>query len=286
MKTKAEASTADASEQDRQRTDVAAVGEREIAQTFTALAEIVRELRTRCPWDREQTLASASQHLIEEAYEAADAVTHGGKAEIKDELGDLLVQVLFAARIAEEQAGTSIAEVMRHARDKLVRRHPHVYGGTEAKTSAEVIRNWEETKKKEREAAGATSALDGIARALPALVRAQKLGQRAKSAGMDWRTVSAVLDKVSEEIVEARAALESSDYAHAAEEIGDALLALANAPRFIGRDVETTLNGACEKFIQRFKSLERLAASRNLQISELDDDRIEELWQDAKRESD
>jgi MazG family protein len=257
--------------------------ERQVVEAFAALLEVVRELRNRCPWDREQTLPSALKHLIEEAYETADAIEHGGNAEIADELGDLLVQVLFAANIAEEQRGIAVASVMRHARGKLIRRHPHVYAGVEVQNSADVTRNWNKTKQEERAAAGAKSALDGIARALPALVRAQKLGQRARDAGMDWRNISAVLDKVSEEIAEARAALELSDRDHAAEEIGDALLALATAPRFIGQDAETTLKGACDKFIQRFKSMERLAASRNLELAKLDDDQLEDLWQEAKR---
>jgi MazG family protein len=282
MKIEREASSAALPAKERQATHTDSADEREIVQGFTALLETVRELRHRCPWDREQTLASASKHLIEEAYETADAITHGGNAEIEDELGDLLVQVLFASNIADEQLGISLANVMRHARSKLIRRHPHVYAGLEAETSGEVIRKWEETKQTERQAAGATSALDGIARALPALIRAQKLGQRAGSAGMDWREISAVLDKVSEEISEIRAALESGSHEHAAEEIGDALLALANAPRFIGHDAESTLSSACDKFIQRFKSMERLAASRNLQLSKLDDHQIEALWQDAK----
>jgi nucleoside triphosphate diphosphatase len=248
-----------------------------------ALLEVVRELRERCPWDREQTLASASRHLLEEAYEAADAIEHGGDREIDDELGDLLVQVLFAANIAEEQRGLEVAAMLRRAREKLVRRHPHVYAGVVAESSAEVVRNWDKLKQQERAAAGATSALDGIARALPALTRAQKLGERARSAGMDWPGASAVLDKVGEEIAETRAALARGDREHAAEELGDAMLALANAPRFIGHDAETTLRAACDKFIARFKQVEQAARERKLELAKLDAQQIEGLWQDAKR---
>jgi MazG family protein len=248
-----------------------------------ALLEVVRELRERCPWDREQTLASASRHLLEEAYEAADAIVHGGDREIDDELGDLLVQVLFAANIAEEQRGLEVAAMLRRAREKLVRRHPHVYAGVVAESSAEVVRNWDKLKQQERAAAGATSALDGIARALPALTRAQKLGERARSAGMDWPEASAVLDKVGEEIAETRAALARGDREHAAEELGDAMLALANAPRFIGHDAETTLRAACDKFIARFKQVEQAARERKLELAKLDAQQIEGLWQDAKR---
>src|ERR1700677_393512 len=170
--------------------------------------------------------------LLEEAYEAADAIERGGDREIDDALGDLLVQVLFAANIAEEERGLEVAARLRRAREKLVRRHPHVYAGAAAESSAEVIQTWDKLKQRERAAAGVTCALDGVARALPALTRAQKLGERARSAGMDWPEVSAVLDKVGEEIAEARAALAHGDRDHAAEEMGDAMLALANAPRF------------------------------------------------------
>jgi MazG family protein len=255
-------------------------------EEFLALLEVVRELRTRCPWDREQTLATASRHLVEEAYEAADAIEHGGDREIDDELGDLLVQVLFAGNIAEEQRGLEVAATLRRAREKLMQRHPHVYAGVAAESSAEVARNWDKLKQQERADAGATSALDGVARALPALTRAQKLGERARGAGMDWAEASAVLDKVGEEIAEARAALARGDRDHAAEEIGDAMLALANAPRFVGHDAETTLRRACDKFIARFKAVEHVAAARKLDLTKLDPQQVENLWQEAKRSLD
>jgi MazG family protein len=253
------------------------------AEEFLALLEVVRELRQRCPWDREQALPASARHLVEEAYEAADAIEHGGDREIDDELGDLIVQVLFAANIVEEQRGVEVAGMLRRAREKLVRRHPHVYAGVAAETSAEVVQNWDKLKQQERAPAAATSAVDGIARALPALTRAQKLGERARSAGMDWPEAAAVLDKVSEEIAEARAALTHGDRDHAAEEMGDAMLALANAPRFVGHDAETTLRRACEKFIERFKQVERAATERKLELAKLDPQQIEDLWQEAKR---
>jgi ATP diphosphatase len=259
------------------------VATRDAAEEFLALLEVVRELRQRCPWDREQTLATSSRHLVEEAYEAVDAIEHGGDREIDDELGDLLVQVLFAANIAEQQRGLEVAGMLRRAREKLVRRHPHVYADVAAESSAEVVQNWDKLKQQERAAAGATSALDGVARALPALTRAQKLGERARGAGMDWPEVSAVLDKVGEEIAEARTALAHGDRDHAAEEMGDAMLALANAPRFVGHDAETTLLGACDKFIERFKQVERVAAARKLELAALDPQQIESLWQEVKR---
>ncbi len=172
---------------------------------------------------------------------------------------------------------------MRRAREKLVRRHPHVYAGAAADNAHEVMRNWNRLKQEERAAAGATSALDGVARGLPALMRAQKLGERARQAGMDWAEAQAVLDKVAEELAEARAALDRGDNEHAADEMGDALLALANAPRFVGHDAEATLRRACDKFIYRFRAVERIASARKLVLSKLDARTIEGLWQEAKR---
>lgn len=259
---------------------------RSAAAEFLALLEVVRELRQKCPWDREQTLDAASKHLLEEAYEAVDAIEHGGDTELNDELGDLMVQVLFAANIAEQTRRLAVAAMLRHARDKLVRRHPHVYARAAAGSAAEVIEKWDELKREKRAAAGVASAIDGVARALPALVRAQKLGERARSAGMDWPEVSAVLDKVAEEIDEVRAALSRGDRAAAAEELGDAMLALGNAPRFIGYDAEGTLRRACDKFIQRFKMVERIAAERKLALASLASDELERLWQEAKRRRD
>ncbi|HZO82936.1 MAG TPA: nucleoside triphosphate pyrophosphohydrolase [Candidatus Binataceae bacterium] len=256
---------------------------RKAAQEFLALLKVVRELRRKCPWDREQTLASSSRHLLEEAYETVGAIEDGSDRELIDELGDLLVQVLFAANIAEEADRLSIAAMLVHARDKLVRRHPHVYAGAPAASADEVIARWNQLKRDERAAAGAQSALEGVARALPALTRAQKLGARAREAGMDWPDAAAVLDKVAEELQEARAALERGEREGAAEELGDALLALANAPRFIGHDAEATLRRACDKFVERFKTVERIAAERKLALPALAPDEMERLWQEAKR---
>jgi MazG family protein len=258
---------------------------RKAADEFLALLEVVRELRAKCPWDREQTLETSAKHVLEEAYETVEALEHGGDPELNDELGDLMVQVLFAATIGEEAGRLSVATIMRHARDKLVRRHPHVYAGAEAGSAAEVVEKWNRLKHEERAAAGIASAIDGVARALPALTRAQKLGERAQSAGMDWPDAPSALDKVAEEIAEVRAALEQADREAAAEELGDAMLALANVPRFIGHDAETTLRRACEKFIERFKLVERIAAERKLAFTRLAPDEIERLWQEAKHRS-
>jgi len=246
------------------------------------LIRIVRELRARCPWDREQTLTSLGKHLIEEAYEAADAIAHGSPAAIADELGDLVTQGLFAAIVAEDTGLFGLDAMVDAAAQKLIRRHPHVYGDTRAETAGEVVANWSAIKATERMAAGATSALDGVARGLPALMRAEKLGARARQAGMDWSDIHAVLAKVREEMDEVEGALARNDPAAAAAELGDMLLALANAPRFLEHSAEEVLRQACDKFTHRFHYVERIATSRGIDLTTLAPAQLEELWQAAK----
>lgn len=253
------------------------------AREFSRLFGIIRELRRRCPWDREQTLASLGRHLVEEAYESLDAIERDSAPAIVDELGDVIAQALAIGAIAEEGARFTIAQVMRAAADKLVRRHPHVYADTQAATSSEVVANWERIKQAERAAAGAKSALDGVARSLPSVTRAEKLGARAREAGMDWRDIHAVLAKVREEMDEVEGALAADDLAGAAAEIGDMMLALANAPRFIGYRAEETLRGACDKFVARFGRVERIAAARGLDLRTLPPERLDALWNESKR---
>lgn len=250
---------------------------------FSRLFAIIRELRQRCPWDREQTISGLGRHLIEEAYEALDAIERDAAAEIVDELGDVIAQALAIGVIAEENGRFTVAQVMGAAADKLVRRHPHVYAGAAANSAAEVIENWERIKRDERDRAGAKSALDGVARALPALTRAEKLGVRARAAGMDWRDIHDVLAKVREEMDEVEGALAADDLGAAAAEIGDMLLALANAPRFIGERAEETLRRACDKFVARFGQVERLAAARGLMLRALAPAELDALWNEAKR---
>jgi nucleoside triphosphate diphosphatase len=247
------------------------------------LLGIVRDLRQRCPWDREQKLADIAKYLIEEAYEAADAIARGEAAAIADELGDLLAQVLFAVVVAEQEGHLPAQTLFQTAAEKLIRRHPHVYAGSQAETVAEVLANWNQIKKAERKAQGFHSALDGIARGLPALMRAQKLGIRARQAGMDWADVHEVLAKVREEMDEIEGALAANDREAAAHELGDMLLALANAPRFIGHDAEETLRRACEKFIRRFGGVEQIAATRGLELAKMTAGELESLWQEAKQ---
>ncbi len=253
------------------------------AEAFIRLLEVVRELRRRCPWDREQTLGSAAKYLIEEAHEAAGALDRGEPTAIADELGDVIVQVLMAATIAAEQGSMNPEDPLTSARRKLIRRHPHIYADVKADTVEQVIENWDRIKREERGRPAARSALDEAGRELPALMRAERLGEAARKAGMDWPSVKAVLAKVREELDEAEAALGSGDAQAAADEIGDMMLALANAPRFLGRDAEQTMRRACDKFVARFEQVERLAEKRQLKLADLSPAEIDALWNEAKR---
>ncbi len=256
---------------------------RDAAQEFVRLAEVIRRLRRDCPWHRAQTPTTLSKYLIEEGYETLAAIESGDGAALADELGDLLLQVLLQTEIASEQDQFDLAAMLARARGKLIRRHPHVFAQDRAASAEEVAARWEETKQAERKRAGMTSALDGVPHHLPALVRAEKLGERAKAVGMDWPDLRAVLAKVREEVDETLAALDAGAANDViAEELGDCLLALANAPRFAGWSAEETLRRACEKFIYRFKKVEARAAASQRDLSQLSAQEIDALWEDVK----
>ena len=254
------------------------------AQAFAKLLAVVTELRERCAWDREQKLADTPRHLIEEAYEVADAIARGNPPDIAEELGDLTVQCLFVALILGEQSEFDIASGLRNAAEKLIRRHPHVYGDTRAETAEKVLENWDRIKLQERERKNPDGAksLVHVGRGLPAAMRAEKLGEKARRAGMDWANIREVLAKAREEINEVEHALDRNDTAHAAEELGDLMLAVANAPRFIGKDAEQTLRAACDKFVGRFDQVARIAAARGLDLKSMTPAEIDALWNEAK----
>ena len=247
------------------------------------LLEVVRRLRAECPWDKEQTVASTSRHVIEEAYETADAIAANDNADIAEDLGDLLVQALFVAVIAQDEARFDLARLAHDAADKLIRRHPHIYGDVKAPTVDEVLTNWDRIKADEKKDAGKDSGIAQTGRALPALMRAEKLGEKARRKGMDWADIGEVLKKVREELDEAEAALAQGDTEALASELGDMMLALANAPRFIGHNAEETLRRACDKFVGRFEAVEQLASSRKLDMKTMSPSDLDALWQEAKR---
>ena len=254
------------------------------AQAFARLLAVVKELRERCPWDREQKLVDTPRHLIEEAYEVADAVAHANPAEVAEELGDVIVQCIFTGVILAEQSKLEIATVMQNAAEKLVRRHPHVYAGAHADTSEQVVENWERIKVDERASKNPDGAksLAHVGRGLPSMNRAEKLGEKARRAGLDWANIREVIAQAREELDEVEQALDSGDDAHVAEEIGDLMLAVANAPRFIGMDAEQTLRAACDKFVARFDEVARIAASRGLDPKAMTPTEIDALWNEAK----
>jgi len=253
-------------------------------QAFAKLLAVVIELRERCPWDREQKLADTPRHLIEEAYEVADAIAQGSLSHSAEELGDVIAQCIFIGVILAADSEFDIATVVQNAAEKLIRRHPHIYGDTHAETIERVLENWEKIKQQERESKdedGAKS-LAHVGRGLPSLMRAEKLGQKARRAGMDWANIRDVLAKAREELDEVERALDNNDTANAAEELGDLMLAIANAPRFINHVAETTLRAACDKFVARFDQVARLAASRGLDLKTMTPSEIDALWNEAK----
>ncbi|WP_448585882.1 nucleoside triphosphate pyrophosphohydrolase [Thermaurantiacus sp.] len=224
-----------------------------------------------CPWDRAQDFGTIAPYTIEEAYEVADAIARQAWEELKDELGDLLLQVVFHARMAEEAGLFSLADVAQAISDKLVRRHPHVFGDARAASPAEVAARWEAIKAAE---ASRGSVLDGVPIALPALMRADKLGRRASSSGFDWRDAAGAEAKVREELAELRAA---GDGPAAHEEGGDLLFAVANLLRRRGIDPEAALRDACSKFERRFRAIETVPGFRDLPL-----EAKEALWAAAK----
>jgi MazG family protein len=253
-------------------------------ESIDALLALMRTLREPggCPWDREQNFASIAPYTIEEAYEVADAIARGDPERLRDELGDLLFQVVFHARMAEEGGRFAFADVAEAIHAKLVRRHPHVFEPQRALPGQQLQRSWEAEKARERAARGSAGALADVPLALPALVRAAKLGRRAARVGFDWPDDAGVRVKIDEELAELdRAAADGPDEA-VAEELGDLLFAIANWARHRGLDPEQSLRAACRKFEQRFERMERRAENAGSVLTELSATQWEELWEYAK----
>jgi nucleoside triphosphate diphosphatase len=253
-------------------------------QALLALMARLRDPQSGCPWDRAQTFASIVPYTIEEAYEVADAIARGDRTQLRDELGDLLFQVVFHARLAEERGWFDFAAVAQAIHAKLVRRHPHVFAGVTIEP-AQLMREWEAHKARERAAQTAPGSergvLGGVPAALPALMRAAKLGRRAGRVGFDWPDAGGVRAKIAEELSEVDAALAAGGGA-AAEELGDLLFAIVNWGRHLEIDAETALRAANDKFERRFHSMERLARARGLTLEQLSAQEWEGLWQEVK----
>ena len=248
-----------------------------VAAELVRFAELVRTLRRRCPWDREQTHQSLTRHLLEETYEALEAIEAldgpDGPAHLEEELGDLLFQVCFHATLAAEEGWFTLSDVARGVHDKLVSRHPHVFGSAEARTAGEVVANWEKAKMAEK---GRSSIMDGVPSALPSLLYALKVQRRAAAEGFDWDSVEGAYPKVAEELAELR-----SDPSE--QELGDLLFAVVNVARHLDVDPEAALRSATAKFRDRFMAVERLAGERGMDLSSLDLADLDRLWDEVKR---
>jgi len=253
---------------------------------FNDLLDIMRRLRTPgtgCAWDLAQTYDTIAPYTIEEAYEVADAIERGNMTDLCDELGDLLLQVVFHAQIATDEAAFTIHDVTRSISDKMIRRHPHVFGDAGQMSVQEQTENWEQIKAQERDKADQDkSALAGVARSLPALMRAEKLQKRAARTGFDWTDAEDIFDKLSEETQEVRQAMHEGQPSAIEEEIGDLLFVVANLARRLAVDPEQALRKANAKFDRRFRAMEDLALAANDDFSALSLDQQETLWQAVK----
>lgn len=249
----------------------------------------LRDPRDGCPWDRQQTFATIAPYTIEEAYEVADAIDRGDPQQLRDELGDLLFQVVFHSRMAEELGWFDYSDVATSIHDKLVRRHPHVFGGASIDGPDAQTRHWEELKARERAESAARrgvqdqGALADVPKGLPALARAAKLGRRAARVGFDWPEPDQVREKVVEELAEVDQALSEGSAEHLAEEMGDLLFAVANWSLHLKVDPEEALRAANAKFELRFRKMEALAAAAGEELTSLSAARWDELWRLAKQ---
>ena len=248
-------------------------------EQFQALVEVVRVLRRECPWDKTQTHDSISQLLIEETYEAIDAINSKDYTEFSKELGDILLHVIMHAVIAEESGNFNLNDVMERIREKLVYRHPHVFSNVVVAGEDDVLRNWENLKMKE----GRESILDGVPHILPSLLRAQRLQHKASKVGFDWNNISGAWDKIEEELHEYRTEIESGNMAKAREELGDIIFAIVNAARFEDIVAEEALQYTNDKFTRRFKYIEKKAAEQGKMLSDMKLEEMDYFWDEAKK---
>jgi XTP/dITP diphosphohydrolase len=248
-------------------------------KAFERLLEVMDELREKCPWDKEQTLESLRNLTIEETYELADAIMDQDLDEIRKELGDLMLHIVFYSKIGSEQNAFDIADVLNGVCDKLVFRHPHVFGEEQVKDAEEVLENWEELKMKE----GNRSVLAGVPISLPAMIKAHRIQDKVRAIGFDWDQREQVWDKVEEELNEVKYELNNGqEHEKMEEEIGDLLFSVINAARLYKIEPETALERTNRKFIKRFKYLESKALEMNRTIKEMSLEEMEVIWQEAK----
>ncbi|TDT69840.1 XTP/dITP diphosphohydrolase/tetrapyrrole methylase family protein/MazG family protein [Hypnocyclicus thermotrophus] len=245
---------------------------------FQELIEIMKKLRKDCPWDKEQTLDSLKPYLLEESYELIDAIDKKDYNELKSELGDLLLQVVFQSEIMEEEKRFNIDDVIEKLNEKLIRRHPHVFKDVEVENSDEVLKNWEEIKKTEKEHLDRVSVLDGIPNSLPPLIRATKLQKKVKKIGFEFEKIDDVIEKIDEEVLEFKEAIKNKDIKNLEEELGDIIFTLVNISRFLKIDITNALIKTNRKFEERFRFVEKNLDLKNSTLEEMD-----KMWEEAKK---
>jgi tetrapyrrole methylase family protein/MazG family protein len=253
--------------------------------TLSQLVDLMARLRgpAGCPWDRKQTPESLKPFLIEECYEVIDALDEGSPDKVKEELGDLLFQIIFHARIAEETGSFTFKDVIGGIVDKMTRRHPHVFGDEKLSTAREVLANWEDIKKKEKGYEDRKSILEGVPKELPSLLRAHRLQERAARVGFDWNHLNEALPKLDEEIAEFKESLKEENAGKIEEELGDVFFMLVNISRFLGVNPDEALRKTISKFIYRFRYIEEHAANAGRSLNDMTLDEMEKLWQEAKK---
>jgi MazG family protein len=258
-----------------------------VSDAMSKLVSLMAMLRgpDGCPWDKEQTLKSLRTYLLEETYETLEAMESGCSDQICEELGDLLLEIVFITRICEEDGSFSLEDVASGIIDKLIRRHPHVFGDEKVDGSREAIGRWEAIKGEERISKGKKSVLDGVPPALPALLRAHRIADKASMVGFDWEKPEEALEKVEEEIIELREAIAAGDQRAIEEELGDLLFSVASVGRHLGNDPEAALQGANRKFTSRFKQVEEVLAERGKRPSSEHRQEMEMIWNQIKAQT-
>jgi tetrapyrrole methylase family protein/MazG family protein len=252
-------------------------------QDYIALIDYLRSDKG-CPWDRVQTHESLQRSLLEEAYEACEAIGEGDAVHMREELGDLLLQIIFHASIEKDSGGFDMNDIADASCKKLIYRHPHVFGDVSADTPDAVLESWEKVKRQERSQKTTASAMDSVPRGLPALWRTEKIQSKAAKIGFDWPDVSGAMGKLREETDELQEGIDNHDRPNIEEELGDILFATVNISRFFDLDPEAVLHKACEKFIRRFRYLEDGAAARGLKLEELSLEEMEEIYQQGRHD--
>lgn len=251
------------------------------ANGIDRLINIMNELREKCPWDKKQTIHTLRQQTIEETFELADAITDKDWNAIKEELGDLLLHIIFYSKIAQEEKQFSLQEVINTICEKLIKRHPHIYGNVTVKDDEEVKKNWEQIKLSE----GKKSVLSGVPKSLPAMVKAMRLQEKAKQVGFEWETKEQVWEKIEEEKIELLEAVNAGDIEHIEEEAGDLFFSVINYVRFLNVDAENALELTNKKFIKRFTKMETTATNNGNNLSNMTLKEMDDMWNEIKKQA-